>query len=652
MSKFLFEILSEEIPSSLQSQAQKDIKALFQQGLLDREIKYYSINVYSTPRRLTILVDGFADQIADRVEEKKGPKVDANPQAIEGFLKTYELSLEDCTIQNTPKGDFYFYTQTIKGGAVKDIMVDVIVDVLQKMKFKKSMVWNESGVAWARPIRGLLAYFGESLLSFSFAGINSSNITLGHRFLSHGDIVVSSIENYFEQLKNNFVVLDAQIRKQIILEKVQEISKKYNVDYYQNDALIEEICYLVEYPEILVAEIPEKYMFLPKELLIQIIVKNQRYINLINKDGSLYNKYIIVSNLKASDGGETIVAGNNKVLQARLEDGLFFYKADLQSTLLEKSKKLHDISFFEGLGSIADKTQRVKELFKTIFKEDQSDLCDIYKSDLCSQSVIEVPELQGVMGYYYAKVEGVSEEIALAIKNQYKPQGPSDSLPENLLGARLAFLDKLDTLIGFFSIGKKPTGSKDPFALRRSAIGIIRIIEEFHIEVDLSNYISAELKEFLAERLEVYLSTTSTTYSNDIVKGAFKEVGMLNILKMINIATYMKEKIDSPEGQLVIALEKRISNILKSQTIVNTEIKESLLKSPLEVTLFKLYKELPDNNNLDDAQKIKNLSKLKEPLDAFLDNVQINMSETPEIKNNRIQLLNLILNLCKNVFQG
>lgn len=650
MSKFLFEILSEEIPSSLQSQAQKDIKALFQQGLLDREIKYYSINVYSTPRRLTILVDGFADQIADRVEEKKGPKVDANPQAIEGFLKTYELSLEDCTIQNTPKGDFYFYTQTIKGGAVKDIMVDVIVDVLQKMKFKKSMVWNESGVAWARPIRGLLAYFGESLLSFSFAGINSSNITLGHRFLSHGDIVVSSIENYFEQLKNNFVVLDAQIRKQIILEKVQEISKKYNVDYYQNDALIEEICYLVEYPEILVAEIPEKYMFLPKELLIQIIVKNQRYINLINKDGSLYNKYIIVSNLKASDGGETIVAGNNKVLQARLEDGLFFYKADLKSTLLEKSKKLHDISFFEGLGSIYDKTQRVKDLFNTIFKEDQSELCDIYKSDLCSQSVIEVPELQGVMGYYYAKVEGVSEEIALAIKNQYKPQGPSDSLPENLLGAKLAFLDKLDTLIGFFSIGKKPTGSKDPFALRRSAIGIIRIIEEFHIDVDLSNYISTELREFLAERLEVYLSTT---YSNDVVKKVITTphlITFFNIIDIISEVYWIDSRLKSPEGQLAIALKKRVENILKSQKVIEFQFQESLLNDKLELALYRLYLEISNAEVKVLLEAIKEISKLKEPLDAFLDNVQINMSETPEIKNNRIQLLRLILDLCNKVF--
>lgn len=647
MTKFLFEILSEEIPSSLQIQAQKDMLVLFEQELNRREITFSSINVYSTPRRLTVLIEGCVDQIADKVEEKKGPRVDAPAQAIEGFLKSSNLSLENCYKEETPKGEFYFYNQVTKGGEAKDIIVEVILNVLQAMKFKKSMVWNDTRVAWARPIRGFVAYFGESLLNFSFAGINSGNKTLGHRFLGKSEITVTSIESYFEELKNNFVILDAEERKQIILSKVEEVSDKYNVDYHKDEALLEEICYLVEYPEILVAEIPEKYMFLPKELLIEIIVKNQRYINLINKNGSLYNKYIIVSNLKAFDNGETIIAGNNKVLQARLEDGLFFYNNDLKTTLLEKAQKLHNINFFEGLGSIYDKTQRVKELFKTVFNENQDELCNVYKSDLCSEVVFEVPEVQGIMGYYYAKAESMSEEVALAIKTHYKPQGPSDSLPENLLGAKLAFLDKLDTLISFFSIGKKPSGSKDPFALRRSAIGIIRIIEEFGFDIDLSNFISNELREFLVERLEVYLKDK---YLLEAIKKSLSQLEIFNILEIITITKYIDSLMQSTDGQQVIALEKRVFNILKSQKILDVQFNENLLSDDLEKNLYKIYFEVVNSISENLSLNIKNVSSLKNPTDAFLDGIQINMSESEEIKNNRIKLLSLILDLCKKVF--
>lgn len=649
MTQFLFEILTEEIPSSLQIQAQKDLLSLFEAELVNRKVIYSNINIYSTPRRLTLLIDGCVDKVEDKIEEKKGPRVDANPQAIEGFLKTYSLKLEDCEKKETPKGEFYFYQQIHKGGDVKDIFVDIILNVLGKMKFKKSMIWNESKVSWARPIRGLLAFFGENLLSFSFAGVKSGNITRGHRFLGKNNIIVSSIENYFEELKNNFVILDAVERKKIILNKVQEISAKYNVDYYESDSLLEELCYLVEYPEILIAEIPQKYMFLPKELLIEIIVKNQRYINLINKDGSLYNKYIIVSNLQATDNGETIIAGNNKVLQARLEDGLFFYNNDLKTTLKEKAKKLQNVNFFEGLGSIYDKTQRVKELFKTIFNENQDELCDVYKSDLCSEVVFEVPEVQGIMGYYYAKAEGLTQEEALAIKTHYKPQGPSDSLPENLLGAKLAFLDKLDTLISFFSIGKKPSGSKDPFALRRSAIGIIRISEQFSLDVDLSKIISSDLKEFLNERLEVYLKDK---YSLEAVKNSFSSIkDSFNIYKIISSTDYIDLLVKSKEGQQVIALEKRITNILKSQEKIDGEVNENLLIHKLEQNLYVDYVKLLNTLSKDIVQIIDDLSKLKDPLDAFLDNIQINMSESEEIKNNRIILLTKILNLCKVTFQ-
>ncbi|MDR0483829.1 MAG: glycine--tRNA ligase subunit beta [Alphaproteobacteria bacterium] len=648
MSQFLLEILTEEIPSTMQVQAQEDIQTLFITELNKLEISFTSIKSYSTPRRLVVHLDGLAKTIDDKFEEKKGPRVDASAEVITGFLKTYSLKLEDCEKRITPKGEFYFYQQVVKGGEVKDIFVSLIQNILTKMKFKKSMVWNSSKVAWARPIRGLLAMFDESLLNFSFAEISSSNTTTGHRFLGSKEIVVKSIENYFIELENNHVILDSQKRKQIILDELQEIVKTNNLIYIKNESLLQEITYLVEYPCIYVAEIPQKYMILPKELMVEIIVKNQRYINFINRDGSLSNKYAIVSNLDSQDKGATIINGNNKVLQARLEDGLFFYNNDLKTTLVEKSQKLKNINFFEGLGSIYYKTQRVAKLFKDIFQEDQNFLCEIYKADLTSETVVEIPELQGIMGYYYAVHEDTNKELALAIKNQYKPQGAGDSLPENLLGAKLALLDKLDTLISFFSIGKKPSGSKDPFALRRAAIGIIRIIEEFKIDIDISPFISSELKTFLQERIEVYLANT---YDSSIVKN-INVVG-LNIFRIIEDVKNLDDLLKSNSGVKVIALYKRASNILKSLHENKGTIDTNLLVEPEEKNLYDSYlKILPLVNSFVKENKIKEsleaLAELHYTVDNFLDSVQINVKQD-DLKNNRINILLATTHLCDSV---
>ncbi|MCL2567721.1 MAG: glycine--tRNA ligase subunit beta [Alphaproteobacteria bacterium] len=650
MAQFLLEILTEEIPSSLQVQAQEDIKNLFINELNKLEINFEAIAVFSTPRRLSVFIDGLPQTSADKFEEKKGPRVDASSEAIAGFLKTYSLKIEDCEKRITPKGEFYFYQQVNRGGQLSNIIVDVILNVLLGMKFKKSMVWNESKIAWARPIRSLLAFFNENILQFSFAGVDSANKTAGHHFIGNAEIEVKSIENYFTELENNYVILDSQKRQEIILNAVAEVSKTHNVNYIENENLLQEIVYLVEYPSIYVAEIPQKYMNLPKELLVEIIVKNQRYINFINRDDSLSNKYVIVSNLAASDGGKTIINGNNKVLQARLDDGLFFYNNDLKTTLKEKSQKLKNINFFEGLGSLDDKTLRVVNLFRQVFGENQDALCEIYKADLVSETVVEIPELQGIMGYYYALNEGIDKDTALAIKNQYKPQGAGDNLPENILGAKLALLDKLDTLIGFFSIGKKPSGSKDPFALRRAAIGIIRIIEGFAMDIDFSPFVSKELNIFLNERLEVYLgSSCSINAIKQALASSAAKDSSFNINKIIAAAKQIDSLLKSPAGLQVMALQKRITNILKSQKQAEVEMNESLLQDKLEQNLYQLFKSVNLTDSL--SHNIEELAKLKKPLDLFLDAIQINMSESIEIKNNRIKLLALIENLCLQVFE-
>jgi len=676
MAKLLIEIFTEEIPYSLQTQILEDLENLFPKLFAKYNINVIKLETQATPNRVAVCVHELPNTIPDQITEIKGPKINAPSRALEGFLKTHKTSKAECIIKETPKGSFYFYNIVNKGGDIVKFLPQIITEVLSKVTFKKSMAWNHSKVEWARPIRSLLGLVEKNntcyKLSFAFAGIEATNKISTHRVLGKQNIIIKSIADYYKTLANNFVVLEADKRIEIITEELNKIIKKNNFKQEMDSALLNEIAYLVEYPVVLQGVIPELYISLPQELLVNIIVKHQRYIPFYKQDDSLANIIVIVANLKAKDNGKEILKGNLKVLNSRLTDGLFFYNNDLKTSLSQKAEKLKNITFFEGAGTLYQKSQRVARLFQTIFQEEQNYLCSIYKADLVSEVIIEIPELQGIMGYYYALHSNPKgKEIATAILEHYKPISVNDSLPNTLLGGKLALLDKLDTLIELFALGKIPTGSKDPYALRRAALGVIKIINHFKLDLNLQNILKPNLQEFILDRLGIYLKLANynveaiqSVINQQQIVGANNKVATsktdaniktFNIYKIFQHVVALDALLKTKEGEDVLQIRVRLQNIVASQNNYQiVKIQEKLLQEPVEqklyqeilklnkLELFKL-KGIKQNNNSNLQQAIKVIAKIQPLLNEFLNTIVINKSPTADIKNNRISLLNNLL---------
>lgn len=680
MAKLLIEIFTEEIPYSLQKQVLEDLKTIFPKVFATYNIVGTSLDIQATPNRVAVCIQELPDSIPNKTTEIKGPNINAPAQALAGFFKTYNTKKSECTIKETPKGSFYFYSSINKGGDILKFLPPIIIEVLSKVTFKKSMAWNQSKVQWARPIRSLLGLVEKDntcyKLPFAFAGVESTNKISTHRVLGKQNIEVKSIADYYKILADNFVVLKADKRVEIITNELNKIIKKNNFKQEIDSNLLNEISYLVEYPVILQDEIPEFYMKLPQELLVNLIVKHQRYIPFYKQDGSLANNIVIVANIKAKDGGKEILKGNLKVLKSRLTDGLFFYKNDLKTSLIEKAEKLKNVTFFEGAGSLYQKSQRVAQLFQNIFQEEQKYLCSIYKADLVSEVVIEMPELQGIMGYYYTLHDTPkAKEVAKAILEHYKPISVNDSLPSTLLGAKLALLDKLDTLIELFALGKVPTGSKDPYALRRSALGIIKIINHFKLDLNLQNFIKPNLQEFFIDRLIIYLKLlgynldaiqtvayrqSALSSNSQIIKDKVDaKIKTFNIYKIFQQVVVIDALLKTPEGEEVVQMRLRLENIIASQSNYQiSKVQEKLLQEPIEqklhqailklnkLELVKLHANKQDNTvNL--SQVVIAITKVQPLLNEFLNTIVINKSPTTAIKNNRISLLHSLLNYIK-----
>ncbi|MGV3278080.1 glycine--tRNA ligase subunit beta [Rickettsiales bacterium LUAb2] len=668
MATLIFEILTEDIPANLQIKAESDIKQLFITSFTKYNLTYSKITAFSTPRRIAILVENLLTDIADITVEKKGPAKTAGEKALLGFLNSNNLQLSDCIIKATEKGEFYFANLITKGGKLVDKLPNILIDeILSQVSFKTSMFWNNTKIKWARPITGLVLMLDDKVINFEYAGVKSNNKIFGHRFLSTEVQELNNAADYIKVIEKLNVILASNdsvnlenlpTRENIILNEVSIFANKHNIVANTPKSLIDELVYLVEYPVVLFAEIPEKYLALPKELLVTIMVKNQRYINFFNSDGSISKHFAIVSNLKASDNGLEIIKGNQKVLNARLEDGLFFYNLDLKVPLSAKVDNLKKINYFEQLGSLFDKQERVKGLAEKLFNQnDLIKITTLYKADLVSEVVKEMPELQGIMGGYYGEKEGLNSEQSLAIKDQYKPNGASDNVPSNLLGAKLALLDKLDTLISFNSIGKMPSGSGDPFGLRRAALGIIRISIEYKININLANILNQELQNFLLDRLEVYIKSLNINPS--LIKALVSQNNIENKSTVFNINEIYQKVVILNEFLLnnsdLLALYKRIFKIVTTNQIENSyKFKQELLIEPVEQQLFKVYTQIaPKVEEALVAQDyklaIENLITIKIYLDAFLDNILIVDKNNSSITNNRLLLLNMILNLLQQL---
>jgi glycyl-tRNA synthetase beta chain len=504
MREFLLEILSEDIPARMQVQAADDLKRLFTESLAAAGLTFENAAAHSTPRRLVLVIEGLPETSPDRTEERKGPKVGAPDGAIQGFLKSAGLtSIDQAEIRDSDKGQVYFAVRSVRGQPTAEVLGAAVTGAINALPWPKSMRWADGRRRWVRPLAGILAILdGKPIVLTGEPDLPvAGNATSGHRFLSPGSFTVTNFADYERKLLEHHVVLDREKRKWRIQGDSKQLTDAHGLVVVHDKQLLDEVAGLIEWPVVLTGAIDDDYMDLPPEVRRTTMRANQKYFTLEQADGKPANRFLIVANMVTEDGGAAIVAGNERVLRARLSDARFFYDQDRKTKLADQRPKLAKIAFHAKLGSVLERVDRLEKLVVEIAKyvpdaevtmaKEAAALC---KSDLVSGMVGEFPELQGLMGSYYALAENAPRHVADAIRDHYKPLGPSDVCPTEPVSVVLALAEKIDTLVGFFAIGELPTGSKDPFALRRAALGVIRLIVENGLRLPLSTILVDALK--------------------------------------------------------------------------------------------------------------------------------------------------------------
>ncbi|MCK0206993.1 glycine--tRNA ligase subunit beta [Starkeya koreensis] len=513
MPDLLLELFCEEIPARMQAGAAESLRKLVTDALVERGLVYEGAKAFVTPRRLALAVHGLPAQQPDTHEERKGPRVGAPQGAIDGFLKAAGLSsLDQASIETDPKkGEFYVARLHRHGRPTPEVIAQIVPEIVRAFPWPKSMRWGKASaqpgaLRWVRPLQSILCTFGPEteepeIVRFDVDGIQSGDTTRGHRFLSEGTIRVRRLEDWMAKLEAAFVVVDRERRKDIILNDAKDLALAQGLELVEDAGLLDEIAGLVEWPVVLMGAFEQSFLDVPDEVIRATIRANQKCFVLKDpRTGRLANRFILVSNLAASDGGKAIVAGNERVIRARLSDAKFFWETDKRTNatvpLEERLDKFANVTFHEKLGSQLERIKRIAALAHLLAREvganpDLAERAALYaKSDLRTEVVGEFPEVQGLMGKYYARLEGLPEEIALAAEEHYKPQGPTDFVPTAPVSVAVALADKLDTLVGFWAIDEKPTGSKDPYALRRAALGVVRIVLENNLRLELLGVIA------------------------------------------------------------------------------------------------------------------------------------------------------------------
>ena len=675
MSEFLLELYSEEIPHGLQIDCRTNLDASFQKKLEDHNIKYKHINVFSTPSRLCVHIEGLPTNLLLEAKEIKGPKVGSPEQALEGFLKSNKLDKKDVFEKEIDKGKFYFAKTKQQKIDLQTLFATQVPEILKTLNWKKSMRWSNHSLSWGRPLKSILCLFDKHPVVFDFHHLKSSNkVHVGGPY-DEKSFIVKNIVQYFSTLKDKKIILDQEVRKKMVLEGLKSVFKKSKCEDNPNAKLVEEVTNLVDYPTALKGQFSKEFLELPEELLHLTMMQHQRYFPMKSLEtNKITNSFITISN--NTDEKKLIIAGNESVLQARLSDAKFFWDKNKRQNLVKNVSKLNGITFYKDLGSLYDKTQRVRQLASLIAdiiganKGDTEIAGSICKADLVSDLVGEYPELQGVIGKYFALSQGFSPEIANAISDHYLPVGPTDRVPKDKISICVALADKLDTLIGFFGINLKPTSSKDPFALRRAVLGMIRIILDNKISISLKEIINNAKNLYLSNNVEIIndrLADDLIDFFNDRFKNLLKDKekrldvvdsvlsnnrsdDFYNLyLKITTIAKCIKQ----PDGINSIAVYKRAKNILEQNdqivkdnifgnpdpVLFNTEIEENLLANIQEVREY-----FTTPSRLRDSQKsIKMLSDVKVLTDRFFEEVKVN-DDNEEVKKNRLELLFL---MCK-----
>ncbi len=500
MAQLLLELFSEEIPARMQAAAARDLERLVVGGLTDRGFLNEGARSFATPRRLALVIEGLPSEQADVKEERKGPKVDAPDAAIQGFLRSTGLSKEQLKIQKDPKGDFYLAITERKGRPTPAVLAELIPEVIKSFPWPKSQRWGAGELTWVRPLHAIVCTFDGEVVSFEIGSVKSGNKTRGHRFLGNDQIEVRRFDDYVDKLKRAHVILAAADRKAQILHDAKQLAHAQNLELIEDDALADEVAGLVEWPVPLIGQFDKGFLDVPQEILISTMRANQKYFALKDpKTGKLANKFVVIANMITKDGGKNVVAGNERVLRARLSDAKFFWDQDRKTKLADRVPALKDIVFHAKLGTQLERVQRIEALAGEIAKLIGADeakskrAAHLCKADLVSGTVGEFPEVQGVMGRYFALNDKEDKDVADAVRDHYRPQGQSDDVPAAPVSIAVALADKIDTLVGFFAIDEKPTGSKDPFALRRAALGVIRIILTSEARLNLMQVFGASV---------------------------------------------------------------------------------------------------------------------------------------------------------------
>lgn len=737
MSELLLELFSEEIPARMQKRAGEDLVRLVGEALKEAGVEGKNARAYATPRRLALVIDGLPEHTPDVKEERKGPKVGAPQQAIDGFLRAAGLaSIDQAMVQEDKKGAFYVAVTEKKGRATADLIAEIVPGVIRAFPWPKSMRWGSGTLRWVRPLHSILCLLGGKVVPFEVDGIKSGDTTRGHRFMAPAAFAVKDFADYEMKLTDAKVVLDPAKRAHFIHAGAKALAEAEGLTLVEDEALLHEVAGLVEYPVPLIGRIDDEFMSVPQEVLTSTMRANQKYFALHDAGGKLSNRFIVVANLEAEDGGKAIVNGNERVLRARFADARFLWDQDRKQTLTSRLPKLQEVVFHAKLGTVHDKAERIAKLARALapyihastqtviagldpaiqsgqagsprpldarIKSGHDELGDVEsfaakaelagrlcKADLVSQMVYEFPELQGLMGAYYARNDGLGDDIANAIAEHYSPLGPSDDVPSTPLGKVIALADKLDTLVGFWWIGEKPTGSKDPFALRRAALGVTRILLENglrlalnqicikHLELmpsvkvaevkvtgltsphemtkilpaesgsifhDLSPF-AKDLLSFFADRLKVYLRDRGARH--DLVDAVFALEGQDDLVLIVKRVEALSEFLGSEDGANLLAGYKRAVNILRIEekkdgtsydaapdAALFAQDEEKALAAAIAAATSRAKDAVAQE---DFAGAMSALATLRAPVDAFFDKVTVNADDA-NVRANRLKLL-------------
>lgn len=652
MPDLLLELFSEEIPARMQAGAARDLERLVVGALSDRGLLFEGIKAFAGPRRLTLAISGLPAKQADVREEMKGPKVDAPQAAIDGFLKKTGLTKDQLKIEKQAKGEVYIAVIAREGRETATVLGEILPEMMAKLPWPKSMRWKPGVTTrWVRPLHSILCTFDGEVVSFSFAGVSSGRHTQGHRFLSSGKIEVRRFDDYAAALKKNHVVLDVDERAAIIFEGVKQAAFIHGLEMIPDEGLLAEVSGLAEWPVVLIGAIEDQFMDVPPEILQTAMRTHQKYFSLRDpKTGKMANRFAFVANMIAEDGGKEIVAGNERVLRARLFDAKFFWDEDRKRRLDSRIDDLKGIVYHAKLGTQFERVERIAKLAAEIAGKIGADpkkaerAARLAKADLTSGVVGEFPELQGVMGRYYAQHDGEAADVADAVRDHYRPVGPSDAVPTDKIAIAVALADKLDSLNGFFAAGEKPTGSGDPFALRRAALGVIRILLENGLRLPLA--IPANLAAFFADRLKVALKEKGIRH--DLIDAVFALGNEDDLVRLVARVEALQAFIKTDDGVNLLAGYKRAANILKAEEkkdgrIFAGEVTQGKLTDPGEGALYsalgtakdQVTKALKEENF---AAAMRHMAALRVPVDAFFEGVKVNADDA-SIRENRLHLL-------------